>query len=130
MNSSIDVYCLELISHHIKEILNVNTNSKGNQSWNQNKKIYIFTISDTDVEKSCFLCGVKIPYQQFSEAVCRRFLKIVALKSFAILWFKKKSPTQVFSCEYCKIFTKRFFTELFRWLLLHVFKSMHHFKSN
>ena len=65
MNSSIDVYCLELISHHIKEILNINTNSKGNQSWNQSKKIYIFTISDTDVEKSCFLCGVKIPYQQF-----------------------------------------------------------------
>ena len=65
MNSSIDFYCLELISHHIKEILYVNTNSKGNQSWNKNKEIYIFTVSDTDVEKSCFFCGVKIPYQQF-----------------------------------------------------------------
>ena len=29
-----DNCCLEFISHYIKEILYVNTNSKGNQSWN------------------------------------------------------------------------------------------------
>ena len=29
-------------------------------------KRYIFSlVSDIDVKKSCFLCGVKIPYQQF-----------------------------------------------------------------
>ena len=29
----------------------------------------------------------------------------------------KKTPTQVFSCEYCKILMNTFFTEHFRWLL-------------
>ena len=32
INSSMDIYYLEFISHHIKEILYVNTNSKENQS--------------------------------------------------------------------------------------------------
>ena len=30
----------------------------------------------------------------------------------------KEAPTQVFSCEYCKIFKYTFFTEHLRWLLL------------
>ena len=30
--TQVDIYCLEFISHHIKEILYLNTNSKGNQS--------------------------------------------------------------------------------------------------
>ena len=30
----------------------------------------------------------------------------------------KEAPTQVFSCEYCKIFKNTFFTEHLRWLLL------------
>ena len=30
----------------------------------KSKKIYIFT-SDIDLEKSCFLCRIKIDYQQF-----------------------------------------------------------------
>ena len=32
VNSSIDIYCLDFISHHINEILYVNTNSNRNQS--------------------------------------------------------------------------------------------------
>ena len=30
----------------------------------------------------------------------------------------KRNPTQVFSCEYCKIFKNTFFIENLRWLLL------------
>ena len=33
---------------------------------------------------------------------------------------KKETPTQVFSCEYNKIFKKRSFTEHLRWLLLNM----------
>ena len=42
INSSM-FYYFDFISHHIKEILYVNTNSRGNQLWNKNKEIYIFT---------------------------------------------------------------------------------------
>ena len=35
-----DIYCLEFISHHIKEIFYVNKDSKGNQSWK--KKFHLF----------------------------------------------------------------------------------------
>ena len=58
-------------------------------------KRYTFSlVSDIDVEKSRFLCRVKIPYQQFSIFVSfinifrssrsQMFLKIGALKNFAI----------------------------------------------
>ena len=33
---------------------------------------------------------------------------------------QQKTPTQVFSCDYCEIFTNSFFIEHFRWLLLHL----------
>ena len=45
-------FCLEFISQHTKEILHVNTNFKGNQSWNTNHEL----VSDIDIEKkNCFL---------------------------------------------------------------------------
>ena len=37
-------YCLEFISHHIKEILYINASSRGNQSWNKNKHFHLFLI--------------------------------------------------------------------------------------
>ena len=40
----VDIYCLGFISHHIKEILYVNTNSKGNQSEHKNKRFHLFLI--------------------------------------------------------------------------------------
>ena len=40
--TQVDIYCLEFISHHITEILYLNTNSKGNQSWNKNKHFHLF----------------------------------------------------------------------------------------
>ena len=43
-------FCLEFISHHTKEILYVNTNFMGNQSWNTNHEL----VSNIDVEKTCF----------------------------------------------------------------------------
>ena len=41
----------------------------------------------------------------------------------------KESPTQVFSCEFCKIFKYTFFNEHIRWLLLSctfLFKELPH----
>ena len=43
------------------------------------------------------------------------FNKVAGLKACS---FIKKTPTQVFSCEYCEIFKKPFFIEHLRWLLL------------
>ena len=37
-----DIDCLEFISHHITEILYLNTKSKGNKSWNKNKHFHLF----------------------------------------------------------------------------------------
>ena len=37
-------------------------------------------------------------------------------KGLQLYW--KETPTQVFSCEYCQIFTNSFFIERLRWLLL------------
>ena len=42
----------EVYSHHTKEILHINTNFIGNESWSKNT----FSLaSDPDVEKTCFL---------------------------------------------------------------------------
>ena len=54
------------------------------------------------------------------------FFKIGVPKTFAIFTGKHlcsslfliETPTQVFSCEYCKVFKNRFFIEHLRWLLL------------
>ena len=87
----LDIYCLEFISHHIKEILYINTDSKGNQSWNKNKEINIFT---------CFQCRVKILYQQFLfflsfmnifwSSSLQMFFKIGTLENFLIFWIRKR----------------------------------------
>ena len=44
---TLDISCLEFISHYTKEILYVNTNFMGNQSWNTNHEL----VSDIDLEK-------------------------------------------------------------------------------
>ena len=38
--------------------------------------------------------------------------------------YYREAATQVFSCEYCKIFKNNFFIEHLRWLLLLVFTSI------
>ena len=43
--------------------------------------------------------------------------------------YYREAATQVFSCEYCKIFKNNFFIEHLRWLLLLVWKS-HLIKSH
>ena len=74
-------------------------------NWSIKSKGYTFSlVSDTDVEKSCFLCRVKIPYQQFltffsfvkifRSSHSQMFFKIGTIKNFTIVWIKK-SP-QIF----------------------------------
>ena len=97
------------------------------------KRYKFLLVSDIDVKDSCILCPVKDPYQQFlnflfHEHIFRNshsqvFFKIGALRNFAIFGIKKKTPTQVFSCELCEIFKNIFFIKYIQWLLLHFFKS-------
>ena len=39
--TEVDIDCLEFISHHITEILHLNTKSKGNKSWNKSKHFHL-----------------------------------------------------------------------------------------
>ena len=58
------------------------------------RDITLSLVSYTDVEKSCFSCSVKIPYQQFltflsfmnivKVSLLQMFFKIGAIKFFAI----------------------------------------------
>ena len=54
----IDVYCLEFISHNIKEILYIIQTPKETNHEIKDKRYKFSLVSDTDVKKSCFLCGV------------------------------------------------------------------------
>ena len=40
----VGIYCLESVSHYVKEILHVNTSYIGNQSWNKNKEIITLSL--------------------------------------------------------------------------------------
>ena len=44
----VDIYCLQFVSHYIKEILYVNTTSKGNHETNTKRYKFLF-VSDNDV---------------------------------------------------------------------------------
>ena len=82
----------------------VNTNSKGNQI--KTKRYKFSLVSDTDVEKSCFSCEVKSPYQQFLTLLnfakifrssrLQMFFKIDALKILQYSDLKRVSNTGVF----------------------------------
>ena len=83
----LDIYYLEFISHHIKGILYVNTNSKGNQSWSKNKEIHshlcmIFTLKNPVFKYSKNPWSTISNFSQFHN-------QIGALKNFAIFWIKK-----------------------------------------
>ena len=105
---------------HIKELLYVNTNSKGKQSWNKNKDIYIFTcfwwpFLILMLKNPIFLCRVKIPSQQllrflsfmniFRSSRSQMFLKIEAQKNFAIFWIKKILQHSCFPVNIMKFLT-------------------------
>ena len=117
--TTIDIYCLEFISHHIKEILHVNTNSNRKQSWKkQNKEIFIFTYFWYWCWKILFLCRVKIPYQQFltflslmnifRSSRLQMFFKIAALKIFAIFWIKRSLQHRCFPVNIAKFLRTAF----------------------
>ena len=117
--------CLEFISHHIKEILHVNPNSK------KKKEIYISTCLWYWYWKIMLFFNVEIKpllttfhFSQFHDHIFRNsrsqmFFKIGALKNFAIF---RKLQHRYFSCEYCKIFKNSFSLEHLPWLLLYFLK--------
>ena len=92
--TQVDIYCLEFISHHITEILYLNTNSKGNQAWNKNKHFHLFL--SWNKNKHFYLLNIIIPHEKsfflntFRSSRWQMFFKIGALKDFAILRIKKR----------------------------------------
>ena len=61
----VNIYCLEFISHYIKEILYINTNFKGRQSWIRSKednherdgnRYTCWLVSDIDIKRCCIVC--------------------------------------------------------------------------
>ena len=63
--TQVDIYCLEFISHHITEILYLNTKSKGNQSWNKNKHFHLFFHEiKTNIFNCFFNIKLEMPYEQ------------------------------------------------------------------
>ena len=104
----IHIHCLGFISHHLNEILYVNTNSERNQSWYINKETYIFTCLWYWCWKNKQL---KIPYQQF--LILRRnhlqmFFKIGAHKNFLMLWIKKRFQHSFFPVNIAKFLKTAF----------------------
>ena len=117
--------CLEFISHHIKEILHVNPNSKKKK---RDIHFHLFVIL---ILKNNAFFNVEIKplsttfyFSQFHDHIFRNsrsqmFFKIGALKNFAIF---RKLQHRYFSCEYCEIFKNSFSIEHLRWLLLYFLK--------
>ena len=105
-----------------------NTNYKGNQSWHKTKRYTFSFFSDIDVEKSCFLCRGKIPYEHFllflsfmkifRSSRSQMFFKIDAVKNFAIFWIKKKLQHMCFPVNIAKFlrttFLQNFYGTCFR----------------
>ena len=63
-----------------------------------------------------------LQYPQVIPVLESLFNKVSELK--ASNYIKKKTPTQVFSCEYGKIFMNSIFIEHLRWLLLYLLRTI------
>ena len=74
----------------------INSNFMGNQSWNKRKHFHLFLI--LLLKKSRFF-NVKFSLWIIFIICSEAADNISALKNFAILRIKKKTPTQVFSCK-------------------------------
>ena len=114
--TQIDINCLEFISHHITEILYLNTNSKGNQSWNKNNHFHLFLswnknkhfhlFPEYKVKNSSWTIFI---FSQFHERIFRRsrsqmFFKIGALKVSQHSGLKGDSNELLF-CEFTSFLT-------------------------
>ena len=121
INFSIDIYCLGFISYHIKEILYVNTNSKGNQSWNKNRDIFIFicfwcwcwivcSIEFYSIELKSLINNFQLLsfMNIFRSSRLQMFFKISALKNFAIFWIKKSLQHRCFPVNIAKFLKTAF----------------------
>ena len=112
----VDIYYLEFISHHLKEMLYVNTWTHGNQLWNKNKYFHLLLI--LMLKKPVFniklksLCVI-FNFSQFHEhnirgSLSQMFLTIGTLKNSAILWIKEKLQQMCFPLNIFKFLTTAF----------------------
>ena len=94
-------FCLEFISHHTKEILYVNTNFMGNESWNTKMNLFLILMLKNLFFNVKLIKLIMNKFSQFHEHIFRSsrshmFFKIAAIKNFAILRFKKKLQHRCF----------------------------------
>ena len=101
----VKIFCLEFISHHIKGILWVNPNSKGNQSWNKNTCFWYY-----DEISWCWniLNFSQLHEHNFRSSRSQIFFKIGPPKNFAIFRFKKRRQYRRFPVNMAKFFRADF----------------------
>ena len=82
----VNVFCLEFISRYFNEILYITPTPKETNRERDAKRHTFSLVSDTDIEKSCFSCRVKIAYQQLFLSFCLCDLTVVeTLKKVAVV---------------------------------------------
>ena len=103
--------------NYYQELLNIRVNGK----FENLLKTYLFedTLEAAIPTRSCFLyvfckVGVLSNFGKLTKThPCRSLFLIKACNLI-----KNDNPTQVFSCQFCKIFKNTFFIEHLQWLLL------------
>ena len=105
------------------------------EAWNFIKKetlTQVFSSEFGKISKNTFSYRTPlVASSEFSRISCTTFIEALRndLQDFLCLTlnlqglqlYQKETPTQVFFCEICKIFSSIFFIENLRWLLLQVF---------
>ena len=107
--TQVDIYCLEFISHHITEILYLNTDSNRNQSWNKNKHFHLSLSWSKNKHFHLFLyykvknclwtIFIFFQFHIFRSSHSQMFIKIGALKDFAIFRIKNRLQQRCFSAN-------------------------------
>ena len=88
------------------------------REWNEFNSSICKALSEP-VARRCSVKNVFLEILQNSqENNCARVSFLIRLQASARNFIKKETLAQVFSCEFCEILKKTFFTEHLQWLLL------------
>ena len=113
--TQVDIYSLKFISHHITEILYLDTNKTPKET-NHGIKTSIFTCFFREIKTNIFTCFfyMKLKFlvnkfyffsHIFKSSRSQMFFKIAVLKDFAIFWIKKGLQQRRFSVNIANFLT-------------------------
>ena len=134
--TQVDIYSLKFISHHITEILYLDTDQTPKET-NHEIKTSIFTCFFHEIKTNIFTCFINIKlkflmnnfyflfpvsWTHFQKQPFPDALQSSCSEKFRNISNEKGTPTEVFFCQYCYFFHNSFFIEHLRWLLLHLLK--------